>query len=81
MDETRLFDMVFDPDAKPLTHLGGDPEGPAGLADTKYGSGFAIDLDAAALDPQHSRRGAARLRARTRWYASRKSSGKKATAR
>ena len=31
VDQTRLFDMVFDPNAKRLPGAGGDPEGSVGL--------------------------------------------------
>ena len=66
VDHARLFDMVFDPNAKPLAGVRGDPEGSVGLADAKYGSGLAVHLYVAALEPQHRWRGVARLRAHPR---------------
>jgi hypothetical protein len=61
MNEARLFDMIFDPDTKRLANLGGNPDGSVGLPDAKHGGDFAVDLDVAPLNPQHRRRGVARL--------------------
>jgi hypothetical protein len=81
VDETRLFDMVFDPNAKRLANVSGDPEGSVGLADAKYGSGLAVHLYVTALDPQHRWRGVARLRVHPRRRANRKGPRKETTAR
>jgi len=81
VDQTRLFDMVFDPNAKRLPGAGGDPEGSVGLADAKYRSGLAVHLYVTALEPQHRRRGIVRLPARPRCHANSHSPGNKATAR
>jgi hypothetical protein len=81
VDETRLFDMVFDPNAKRLANVSGDPEGSVGLADAKYGSGLAVHLYVTALKPQHRWRGVAILRAHPRRRTNGNTCGKKATAR
>ena len=80
MNEARLFDMIFDPDTKRLADLGGDPDGSVRLPDAKHGGDFAVDLDVAPLNPQHRRRGVARLCVQPRCRANRESSGKKITA-
>ncbi len=69
VDQARLFDMVFDPNAKRLADVGGNSEGSVGLADAKYGSGLAVHLYVTALEPEHRWRGAARLRAHPRCHA------------
>src|SRR5947207_3281342 len=61
VDEARLVNMVFDPDAKRLGDIGGDPKSSVRLADAKHGSGLAVHLDAAALEPQHRWHGVVRL--------------------
>src|SRR6202022_3808900 len=42
VDQARLFNMVFDPNAKRLAGAGGDSESPAGLAGAKKGRGLAV---------------------------------------
>jgi hypothetical protein len=44
VDKARLFDTVFDPDAKRLADVDGNSESPVGLADAKYGSELAVHL-------------------------------------
>ena len=66
VDQARLFDMVFDPNAKWLADVAGDSEGAVGLADAKDGSGLAVHLYVTALEPQHRWRGVTRLRAHPR---------------
>jgi hypothetical protein len=80
VDQARLFYMVFDPNAKRLPGVGGDTEGSVGLADAKYGCGFAVHFYVAALDPQYPWRGVARLPAHPRCRANGDTPGKKAAA-
>jgi hypothetical protein len=81
VDQARLFDMVFDPNAKRLADVGGDPESSVGLADAKYGRRLAVHLYVTALKPQHRWRGVAILRAHSRCRTDGNPCGKKATAR
>lgn len=53
MDQARLVDSVFDPDAEPLTDLGPDAEGAIGLLNSIHRRRLAVDLDDAAMQPQH----------------------------
>ncbi|OLB77956.1 MAG: hypothetical protein AUI16_04930 [Alphaproteobacteria bacterium 13_2_20CM_2_64_7] len=66
MDQARLVDLIFQAHPESLAHLGPDPEGAVGLPDAEHRGRLAVDLDAATLDPQHRRRGAARARLRAR---------------
>jgi hypothetical protein len=81
VDEARLVNMVFEPDAKRLGDIGGDPKSSVRLADAKYGSGLAVHLYVAALEPQDCWLGVAFLCAQPSSHAYRKGPGKKTTAR
>ena len=71
MDQARLVNAVFDPDAKGLADLGRYAEGPVWLPDAVDRRRLAVHPDVAALEPKdcRRRRGAVRrgLRSGENW--------------
>src|SRR5271165_4070238 len=56
VNEARLTDLIFDPNPKPGSDMGGKTFGSVGMADAKDRGRLAVDLDRALYQPQHGRR-------------------------